>query len=92
MEDRCDSCGQFDFGQTGEYPCQVCGLPVTWDDVVASLSFDVVNSLEHAEEFFLRLSHKMNYGHEESELFMSALNVAKNVILAAHARQKVDNR
>jgi len=28
----CDSCGQKDEGQTGEYPCDVCGLPRTWDE------------------------------------------------------------
>ncbi len=28
----CDKCGQKDIGQTGEYPCEACGLPTTWDD------------------------------------------------------------
>ena len=25
-------CGQEDVGQTGEYPCPECGLPLVWDD------------------------------------------------------------
>ena len=28
----CTKCGQVDHGQTGEYPCPVCGLPLTHDD------------------------------------------------------------
>ena len=28
----CWKCGQIDNGQTGEYPCPVCGLPMVWDD------------------------------------------------------------
>ena len=24
---RCPKCGQYDHGQTGEYPCDECGLP-----------------------------------------------------------------
>ena len=27
----CFCCGQVDHGQTGEYPCKVCGLPWIWD-------------------------------------------------------------
>jgi len=28
----CSHCGQVDMGQTGEYPCPVCGLPTVWDE------------------------------------------------------------
>lgn len=28
---RCPKCGQIDEGQTGEYPCVLCGLPTTYD-------------------------------------------------------------
>jgi hypothetical protein len=28
----CPVCGQKDIGQTGEYPCEACGLPHMWDD------------------------------------------------------------
>lgn len=28
----CDKCGQIDQGQTGEYPCEVCGLPILHDE------------------------------------------------------------
>ena len=28
----CAKCGQKDQGQTGEYPCQVCGLPLLHDN------------------------------------------------------------
>jgi uncharacterized Zn finger protein (UPF0148 family) len=28
----CAKCGQTDSGQTGEYPCPECGLPLTWDE------------------------------------------------------------
>jgi hypothetical protein len=28
---RCHKCGQTDVGQYGEYPCPICGLPLTWD-------------------------------------------------------------
>lgn len=31
-EGRCPKCGQRDEGQTGEYPCAECGLPLTHDD------------------------------------------------------------
>ncbi len=27
----CEKCGQMDVGQTGEYPCPVCGVPTVWD-------------------------------------------------------------
>lgn len=27
----CVGCGQVDEGQTGEYPCPICGLPQLWD-------------------------------------------------------------
>ena len=27
----CPECKQVDVGQTGEYPCKVCGLPRVWD-------------------------------------------------------------
>lgn len=30
----CPKCGQIDRGQTGEYPCEVCGLPLVWDDPI----------------------------------------------------------
>jgi hypothetical protein len=29
---RCPMCGQIDNGQTGEYPCMECGLPVLHDE------------------------------------------------------------
>ena len=29
--EACESCGQVDIGQTGEYPCKACGLPVEHD-------------------------------------------------------------
>ena len=32
----CTKCGSIDFGQTGEYPCAACGLPVAWDEESAS--------------------------------------------------------
>lgn len=28
----CLKCKQVDIGQTGEYPCSGCGLPMVWDD------------------------------------------------------------
>lgn len=28
----CPKCGQTDQGQTGEYPCEACGLSWVWDD------------------------------------------------------------
>ena len=35
LDDRpgepCEVCGQYDVGQTGEYPCEECGLPLVWD-------------------------------------------------------------
>lgn len=31
QRDPCPACGQHDQGQTGEYPCLVCGLPRVWD-------------------------------------------------------------
>ena len=31
----CTKCGQVDHGQTGEYPCPVCGLPLTHDALLA---------------------------------------------------------
>lgn len=30
----CSKCGQNDFGQTGEYPCDTCGLPTVHDERV----------------------------------------------------------
>ena len=30
-EKPCPKCGQTDIGQTGEYPCNSCGLPTLWD-------------------------------------------------------------
>lgn len=33
-EAECSKCGQRDFGQTGEYPCQACGLPTVHDENV----------------------------------------------------------
>lgn len=30
-EGACPACGQVDVGQTGEYPCRVCGLPLLHD-------------------------------------------------------------
>ena len=39
----CQKCGQFDHGQTGEYPCSECGLPVVWDEALpAALPADAV--------------------------------------------------
>jgi hypothetical protein len=32
-EDRCAKCGQIEAGQTGEYPCSECGIPVLHDTV-----------------------------------------------------------
>jgi len=32
----CEKCGQVDAGQTGEYPCKGCGLPMVHDDNVSS--------------------------------------------------------
>lgn len=29
---KCLKCGQYDQGHTGEYPCDVCGLPLVWDE------------------------------------------------------------
>lgn len=29
--DWCTACGQADLGQTGEAPCEICGLPTIWD-------------------------------------------------------------
>lgn len=29
----CERCNQQDWGQTGEHPCPVCGLPQTWDEI-----------------------------------------------------------
>lgn len=31
-DERCGECGQRDEGQTGEYPCERCGLPVLHDE------------------------------------------------------------
>ncbi|MDD5517873.1 MAG: hypothetical protein PHV98_00795 [Candidatus Omnitrophica bacterium] len=28
------SCNCIDVGQTGEYPCPVCGLPTVWDEPI----------------------------------------------------------
>lgn len=30
--ERCPKCKQVDIGQTGEYPCSECGLPMVWND------------------------------------------------------------
>lgn len=32
---QCLACQQTDVGQTGEYPCLICGLPTAWDARVA---------------------------------------------------------
>jgi len=29
--DTCPKCGKVNRGQTGEYPCEVCSLPMVWD-------------------------------------------------------------
>jgi hypothetical protein len=29
--ERCARCGQVEQGQTGEFPCEDCGLPTMWD-------------------------------------------------------------
>ena len=34
LREPCPHCGQRDQGQTGEYPCLVCGLPQVWDQVI----------------------------------------------------------
>jgi hypothetical protein len=31
-KEPCPKCGQTLQGQTGEYPCELCGLPTMWDD------------------------------------------------------------
>lgn len=31
-KEKCPKCGQVDRGQTGEYPCPECGLPLVWDE------------------------------------------------------------
>ena len=28
----CENCGQTNVGQTGEFPCRACGLPMKWDN------------------------------------------------------------
>lgn len=33
-KEPCPACGQFDFGQTGEYPCLVCGVAGVWDEPI----------------------------------------------------------
>ena len=32
-QEPCPKCGQIWQGQTGEYPCELCGLPTVWDEV-----------------------------------------------------------
>ena len=32
QDGRCEVCGQKDDGQTGEHPCEYCGLPLVHDD------------------------------------------------------------
>lgn len=32
VDGPCPECGQADHGQTGEYPCSVCGLPWLHDE------------------------------------------------------------
>ena len=32
---QCDKCGQSDNGQTGEYPCSKCGLPILHDAILS---------------------------------------------------------
>lgn len=31
-KNRCKKCNQINWGQTGEYPCEVCGLPTLHDE------------------------------------------------------------
>lgn len=39
-KEPCPACGQFDFGQTGEYQCAVCGAATVWDEPMASVKGD----------------------------------------------------
>lgn len=34
----CHKCGQINNWQTGEYPCEACGLPLLWDEPTNSES------------------------------------------------------
>ncbi len=37
-ENKCTRCLQGDEGQTGEYPCSLCGRPTLWDDSCLGLA------------------------------------------------------
>ena len=47
-DDACDVCGQEDKGQTGEHPCDACGLPIVHDepDDLAGRNLDMVKGLQ----------------------------------------------
>lgn len=47
-DDACDLCGQEDKGQTGEHPCDACGVPTEHDavDDLAGRNLDVVKGLQ----------------------------------------------
>lgn len=33
---ECQNCHQVNVGQTGDHPCEVCGLPTNWDNGLES--------------------------------------------------------
>jgi hypothetical protein len=39
MDTPCSKCGQVNHGQTGEYSCEVCGLPMLHDDPVCDYAY-----------------------------------------------------
>jgi len=41
---KCECCNQEDIGQTGEYPCEKCGLPTIWD-----LDYELIEEIANIE-------------------------------------------
>jgi hypothetical protein len=52
---RCAKCGQADNGQTGEYPCSVCGVPTVWDDGCDPITGTPYDAERHTAEEFARM-------------------------------------
>lgn len=50
-DDACDICGQEDKGQTGEHPCDACGVPIVHDavDDLAGRNLGMVKGLQEID-------------------------------------------
>lgn len=62
---KCIKCGQINYGQTGEYPCEECGLPILHDSKTRDFYCIFCGSPEHNIQACL----KTDFGVYNSKMY-----------------------